>query len=391
MRWRTRVPLVWANLTHDPRRLLVALGGIGFAVVLIFMETGFESALLDSAVAPLVGLDADLILVRKSHYALHCGEQFDRRQLEQVRACTEVAAACPLYVDLGNGLWQSSTCKGYPLRVLAFDPARPVFLSQEIRDQTAALEAANTGLFDVLSKPRYGLPRNPEQMVRTEGEFCNRSIRLVGTFALGTDFLSDGTLVMSTASFAHYFPHRVPGGDPLSRVDLGILRVRAGSDVRAVKEQLSRLLPDDVVSYTKAEFVDRELQFWSKAAPMGYIVFLGVVVGFVVGVIICYQVIYSDVADHMAEFATLKAMGYRRGFFAGLILKESLCLSVMSFLPGCLVAGLLYYWLALGTGLPLRLTIPRGALVFAITALMCVVSGALAMRKVFAADPADLY
>jgi len=41
-----RTPLAWKNLTHDVRRLAVAVSGVAFAVILIFMELGFLNALL---------------------------------------------------------------------------------------------------------------------------------------------------------------------------------------------------------------------------------------------------------------------------------------------------------------------------------------------------------
>ncbi len=68
--------------------------------------------------------------------------------------------------------------------------------------------------------------------------------------------------------------------------------------------------------------------------------------GFIVGVIICYQVIYSDIADHMPEFATLKAMGYPNRYFIGLVLQMSLYLSLIGYLPGLLVSAALYQGLA---------------------------------------------
>jgi len=58
---------------------------------------------------------------------------------------------------------------------------------------------------------------------------------------------------------------------------------------------------------TKQQFLDKEFAFWNTATPIGYIFALGTVMGFIVGMIICYQILFSDISDHMREFATLKA------------------------------------------------------------------------------------
>ena len=72
-------------------------------------------------------------------------------------------------------------------------------------------------------------------------------------------------------------------------------------------------------------------------------------------------------------------------------MEEALLLSVLSFIPGWLVSVVLYDQLARYTGLLMTLSFWRIASLLLWTIAMCVVSGGLAMRKLFAADPADLY
>jgi putative ABC transport system permease protein len=222
-------------------------------------------------------------------------------------------------------------------------------------------------------------------------ELSGKRIRLIGTFTLGTDFANEGNLLMTARNFARYFPLRARGADPLSVVDLGIIQVEPGADPREVERRLSAMLPGDVQVFTKQGFREKELAFWRSSTPIGYIFFVGAVLGFVVGVIICYQIIYASISSHMPEFATLKAMGYRDRYFVGLVAAESVYLSVLGFVPGLLVSWALYALLAQQTGLLMLLTWERAAGVYALTLAMCVTSGCLAMRKVLAADPAELF
>lgn len=388
-----KTPLAWHNLTHSWRRLLVAVGGLGFAVLLVFMQNGFRYALFDSAVRLIRELDADLVIVSSAHRGLVSLETFDETRVYQARGCPGVAGVYPFYLFYG-GEWKLAGEISQRIRLLACDPAAPVFPpNSKIQGQLPLLSEPGTALFDGQGKlKKYGVRLLPNgQLDHSSAEVGGKNVEVVGSFALGTDFVSDGTLIVSDRTLAKCYPARSPGRPALAAVDLGVVQLEPGADAAAARDRLAALLPGDVKVRTKAEFLDDEREFWNRSTPIGYIFFLGMGLGFVVGVIICYQVIGTDVADHLAEFATLKAMGYRNAFFIGFIFQESLYLTVLGFLPGMAASWGLYQALEWLTGLPLDLTPGRAAAVFGFTALMCVLSGCLVIRKVFDADPAELY
>jgi len=382
-----RIPLAWKNLVHEPRRLLVAIGGIGFAVVLMFMQLGFRNALFDSTVALHELLNADLVITSTARYTLSVKETFTRRRLTQALACPGVETAWPLYVETAMSIWKNpETGQGYPIRVLAFDPQHPVLLIPGLEEKTRALQTPGGMLVDRRSKGDYGAPEVGKNI-----ELANHTTRIVDTFDLGTDFSNDGNVILSDRDYASYF--KLPGArhDKLADVDVGLIRLKPDADVRTVLAEVRAALPDDVRVQTKNEFIAQELAFWKRSTPIGFIFFLGTVMGFIVGVVICYQILYSDIDDHMPEFATLKAMGYANRYFVSVVLQESLWLSAFGFLPGIVVAAILYAALGWATGLLMDLSAPRVIGVLALTIIMCVVSGCLALRRVFQADPAELF
>ncbi|HEY4309221.1 MAG TPA: ABC transporter permease DevC [Pirellulales bacterium] len=382
---RQRIPLAWKNLVHQPRRLIVAVCGIGFAVVLMFMQLGFRNALFDSTVALHRLLDADLVLTSTARYTLSVKETFSRRRLAQALGCPKIAAAWPLYIETGQSIWKNpETGQGHPIRVLAFDPRDPVLPIDAAA--AAELQMPGTLLLDRRSKEDYGTPQIGDKI-----ELADHVTRIVGTFDLGTDFANDGNVIMSSDQYRSYFS--IPGSrhDKLAEVDVGLLKVKPGVAVTDALHELQATLPEDVSVMTGQQFVDQELTFWRRSTPIGFIFGLGTVMGFIVGVVICYQILYSDVDDHMAEFATLKAMGYQNNYFVALVLQESLWLSLFGFAPGVLVATLLYTSLGHLTGLLLNLTASRVIGVLLMTIAMCIVSGCLALRRVFQADPAELF
>lgn len=388
---------------HRPMRLMAAVGGISFAVVLMFMETGFRNALLDSTVKIINDLDADILIISKGMYALPAQQRFSRQRIYQANSCPGVSDVQPLYIESFYGRLKYSGHKGYPIRVLAFDPQASVFRYRLNQNDLEQLGETGTALIDSKSKAKFHIRASERTQAshRRYGfaghgdhdhlELADRSLRLVGTFTLGTDFANDGNVIMSSRNFARYFPQRAGSDDPLSLVDIGIVRVAHGANAGEVIDRLRSILPDDVSVLAKRDFARREKGFWSENTPIGYIFFVGTVMGFIVGVIICYQIIFTSISDHIPEFATLKAMGYHRLFFVRIVLSESIYLSVLGFGPGLLISLALYRGLANHTGLMMDLNMPRIMFVYGLTLGMCVISGVLAMRKVLSADPAELF
>jgi putative ABC transport system permease protein len=387
----SRTPLAWKNLTHDPRRLAVAVSGVGFAVLLIFMELGFLNALLESTVQVLRILNGELVVISSARYALPARERFDIRRVQQSQGLPGVKAVYPFYIETLGAVLRERAERGYPIRVLAFRETDDIVRLDSLALHAAELHRPGTALADVASRGKYGIPSRDSELSAYDAELTGQDIHLVGHFRLGVDFANDGNLLMTAANFAHFFPRRAQGRDPLSLVDLGVVQLEEHADPKTVQQVLRDSLSSDVDVLTKDELIQREMAFWRKNAPVGYIFLVGVYMGFVVGVIICYQIIYSDIADHLREFATLKAMGYTNSYFLALVLRQSMYLSLMGFLPGVVLSYACYAGLSAFTGLTMELSVSVVLAVLLVTVAMCVVSGILALRKLLSADPAELF
>jgi putative ABC transport system permease protein len=386
------VPLAWRNLTHDKRRFAVSLTGIAFAVLLMFVELGFWNAMLDAAVGMLQQCRGDLVIVSKSTYTLAIREPFSTQRLHQAGAVREVSAAFPLYFESTNSLWRDTENRNHdqprthPIRVIAFDPDYDAFKNPEIEAQRHLLRQRDAVLLDRRSKEDYGKREAP-----MERELSQRKVEVVGTFALGADFTTDGNLIMSADNFARFFPNPLAPRETLHLAHLGLIQLVSGADPLEVKKALRALLPDDVAVLTMDEFIQEERSFWQNSTPIGFIFTFGLVIGVIVGMVICSQVLQADVTAHLKEYATLKAMGYTATYLSWVVLQEGMWLGILGFLPSFVACLFLYGQLADLTDMPLYLTAPRVAVVFVLTCFMCVVAGALAVRKVQQSDPAEVF
>lgn len=386
MNLRRRTPLGWRQLSHQPSRLLVALAGVAFADILIFTQLGFQGALYNSATRLHRSLNADIILINPQALNLTQPSTFPRRRLSQAKSIDGVESAEPLYVNLGT--WKNpETRENATLLILGFKPDQPVFDRSDVNQNLHLLKVPDTVLFDQAARGQYQTTIQQvqnQQPVTTELE--RRTVRIKGLYAVGASFGADGSLMMSDQTFLNLYPRR-----QASSVSIGLIEVKPGYDPQQVTAVLKSILPNDVLVLTKAEFIAFEENYWTHHTAVGFVFGLGTVMGFVVGVIIVYQVLTTDVNDHLAEYATFKAMGYRYRYFLGVIFEEAIILAVLGFIPGITVTLGIYNLAHHATNLPIYMTSLRAIQVFILTLIMCVVSGTLTSRKLQAADPADLF
>ena len=387
-----RVPLAWLNLTHDKRRLLIRVLGVSFAVFLMFVELGFWNALLDAGVQIVKQFDGDLFIVSNARYAMAIKEPFPRARLDQALTVRGVKAAYPVYLEYVRSLWkdtgtlEAKRLSSQPIRVIAFDPDQPVLDNQDVRDHQADLKTLYDVLIDRRTKDTYG-----KRQANMERELAEHNVFVSGTFRLGTDFTSDGSVIMSDRTYAELFPYEPSPQATLGLVDVGVVKLEPGVDVKAVRQAVDDLLPDDVDVFTKEQFIAREQHYWQTATPVGFIFLFGMCMGFIVGAVICYQIISTDVSEHLGEFATLRAIGYTNAYLNRTVLREALWLALLGFLPGIALSEALYWGLDEFYGLPMYFTPFRVLLVLGLTVLMCVLSGLIALRKVQTADPAEVF
>jgi putative ABC transport system permease protein len=399
------VPLAWKNLSHDRVRFALFASGIAFAVVLMAVQLGIMNAMLDSNTVVFSHLDADLVLVNPSRPSLLFRHTFSKVRLEQCRGVPGVALATAVYIDHDIGklrnLEQDPAVRGRTrrLRVIGVDPAaHAIDLPHFDPGAMEKLSTPNTALFDRSARPAPN-PRVPGETVYgpyapgLHTELTGHELTIVGGFNLGFDFGTDGTIVTSDRTFVRILREPYTLSDPLEPVDLGVVRLQPGTDVQAVQKQLQDTIgrDGDVIVLTKAEAISRERNFWWTSTPIGFAFGAGVVLGFVVGMVICYQILSSDVADHFAEYATLKAIGYPNRYLSSVVIQEALILAVAGFVPGMLVALGAYAYLTKLSSMPLELTTGRTALLFVLTIVMCTGSGFLTLNKVKTVDPADVF
>jgi putative ABC transport system permease protein len=380
------LPIAWLQLSHGRTKLVAAVVGILFADLLMWMQLGFLNAAVESATSLYGKLRGELVLLNRQSHEINSPEPFPRRLLTRAQGHPEVESVAPLYTSTGR--WKDPwTGQKRPLFVYGIVPYAPAIGTVGVVESARRLHAADTCLFDLRARPEFR--QVAAQLAAGQpvaAEVNGRRIWAVGTTAIGASFAVDGNLVTSDANFARLFPGRAAGS-----IDVGVVRLRPGADKKQVQAELRALYGPDLLVLTIDEFADRARDFLLRSRPINFIFGLGAAVGFLIGFAIVYQVLFTDVSNHLPQYATLKAIGYSDGYLRRVVLEESLILSVLGFLPGAAMAWGLYAITVQATNLPLQMTTARGALIFGLTVVMCGLSAMLAMRKLRQADPADVF
>jgi putative ABC transport system permease protein len=384
------IPYTLLNLLHQRKRTAIALAGVAFSNILIFMQLGFYASAESTATLLLRKLDFDLIVVSPDYFDINRPGLFPRARMQRLAAFPEVQQMSPLY--LSSQLWRIVNTKDKSqeglrrnMGVIGFDPDQTPFLLPDMQEKIAKLKIVGNALVDTKSRSYFG-----DLSEGVESELGMARVRIVDTFTIGTGFGSDGMVMCSSETFSRIF-----GGAPLDKISLGLVKLRPGSDPAMVVAQIRASFPggnyEPMRVFTRQELEEQEMRFWVTKTSVGQIFFMGVLVALLVGIVFVYQVISSDLKNRLSEFATLKAMGYGDRFLDQVVLEQALWYAALGFLPALGVSLLLYRWIADLALIPLEMTVERVVLVLVAGILMCTVSGWMALRRVKSADPAELF
>jgi putative ABC transport system permease protein len=380
-----RLPIGWLQLTHNRTRFAAALAGVAFANVLVFVQLGIMNSMGAATLRPYDFFQADIMISAGDASTLTDGGNVARQWLLQALGDPDVAAGMGLFI--ANVPWDRGE-KDISLTTFGVDPIKTEFVSKDIASDLNLLQVRDAAILDRLAR---GLAKDEAASIRPQTplsfETQGRTITAYATFSGGGGFGGDGYMLVSDQTFLSLFPTRSS-----SAPDHILLSLRPGAETDTVIARLKTLISDPslrIRSYQDA--AQEDLRYQQTKRPTGIIFGFGVLIGVLVGIVIVYQVLSTDVADHLREYATFKAMGYGPRFFLGIVFEEALVLGIMGFIPGLVVGTTILTLMGKITTLPLGMTPSMAMTVFLGTIVFSALSGAIATRRLDAADPADLF
>jgi putative ABC transport system permease protein len=375
-----RSALAWRILTYDKGRTALAVVGVFMAILLVFVQLGFFIAVPQGGMLLYDRTRFDLLIASTGYeYQVQPGE-FPLLQLDRARTAPEVAVAAPLY--FGSAKWRSGEDGKAPdVFVIGLDPQDRIFTSEDLNRQLPILDPADTALVDSATRAMFG-PLTTGRVVDIAGD----KVKIGGDYVLGTGFMGLGVILVSTENFVRIFPFR-----KLGQVNLGLIQLKQGVDPDRAATSLRKLLGGDIQIFTRPELEAHETAYWTTRTSVGLLFGSGLIVSFIVGVMVVYQILATQVSRQLPQFATLKAVGYGDRFLGGTVVTMALLIVLAGFFPALVAALGVYVVIREETLLPVEMSGPRIAIVFAATLAMAAASALLSMSSLRRADPADLF
>jgi putative ABC transport system permease protein len=372
--------LAWRILTHDKGRSVLAIAGVFMAILLVFVELGFFIAVPQGGMLLYDRMRFDLLLASNEYEYQAQPGAFPPARLDAARRLPQVAQATALY--FGQAKWESGADGKAPdVFVIGFDPRAQIFTPTDIWQQRAVLERADTFLVDSATRPMFG-PLETGRVV----EINRQRMTIGGQYVLGTGFMGLGVILVSEPNFLRLFPFRT-----LDRANLGLIQLKPGTDPDAAAAALRKSLGSDVRIFTRPELEAHETAYWTTRTSVGLLFGSGLLVAFIVGIMVVYQILATQVSRQLPQFATLKAIGYTDRSLGGTVLAMALVIVLAGFVPALAAALGSYVVIRDETLLPVTMTASRIGAVFAATVVMAAFSALLSAGSLRRADPADIF
>jgi putative ABC transport system permease protein len=375
-----RTPLAWSNTFENKKRTMAATGGICFAIFLVFMQTGFLNAAKKNASFLFEILDFDLIIISNSYLSLPRSLYINQYRILQARSLPGVESSIGLLIEKGDWINPQNNSDRSCL-VMGVKKGDQPFLIPEIMDKLSLTVTPNTMLVDRKSRKEYGTWK-----VGGKGVINSATLDIAGDFELGTGLISDGSTILSQATFFRAFPRWKTG-----TYNMGLIKIAPGFQVNDVQETVRRELPKDVRVLTKEEIIKREQHYFVNVKPIGIMFQVGALVGFIIGSVILYQVLSTEIMNRMNEYATMKAMGFKDADIYKIGIQQGLIYSFLGFVPALILAFYLYKLVHLLAHMPIYMEVQAALFVLFLSLMMCAIAAILALRKIKKADPADLF
>ncbi|MBE8991178.1 ABC transporter permease DevC [Nostoc sp. LEGE 12450] len=389
-----KIPLAWLQLAQNKVRFLAAVAGITFIVILMFTQLGFQDALYSSAIRVHHSLQGDLFLVSSQYKSLTSNQSFSRTRLYQALGFNGVKSISPMYLGFAK-FKNPVNGEKYSIYLIGVEPGRIALNLPEFESNLDKIKIPDMVLFDQKSRSEFGpiaekfKSENTEQIVEIFAFNAVKGyrVKIGGLFSLGPSFGVDGNLIVSDSTFLRIFQNNRTS----EMIDVGVIILDSGVDPQKVLTNLQNNLGNDVLIFTKQEFQDFEKKYWATRTPIGFIFNLMLVMCFSIGIVIVYQILYSNISTQITAYATLKAIGYTNEYLLNVVFKQALILAVLGYIPGFIISSSIYTFTAKTTNLPMRMSLNNILIILISTILMSTVSGLLAMNKLRSADPADIF
>ena len=379
VRWQCSMAfrLAWRNITRDYVRLAIAVIGVGFAVLLMVVQSGLLIGFATTSSSLIDHAQADLWIVPRGAKDVDQAGQMLERQKYRILGIQGVDSVDSLVVRFAD--WKRPDGGTESVIVVGIEAMRPALRPWNfIEGSSDDINSANAIVIDELYSRKLGVSRVGETV-----EIMNRRARVVGITS------RIRTFTQSPYVFTSLKNAKLLTGLADEQTTYLLVRARQGTNVDRLRSALQAALPSSDI-WTSRGFSWQTRVYWLVTTGAGAALLIAAILGVIVGLVIVSQTLYSATVERIEEYATIRAMGGSNRYLKAIIVRQSLLSGTAGYLLG-VTAALVIAWLvdrsSAAPSLPLWLLF----LLALVTLAMCVGASLISIRKVLTVSAASVF
>jgi putative ABC transport system permease protein len=362
------------TLIADRGKLVTALVGVVFSVVLVNVQGGLFNGLLGKIGLLVNSSDADIWVAHKAVHNIDFPLDIPRRWMHRIRAVPGVAIAVPYIIGYGNMTLPSGGFEGV---VIVGCDRKTLLGGPWNMDQGSASDLRQTEgiIIDHYEEAKLEYPA-----MGAIREISGRRARVVAKSRGIVGFMVNPYVFTNLEQAASYMRK------PADRCSYILVKLLPGAEAQAVCNEINRRIPE-VDAFPSALYARNSIDFWLTRTGLGISFGAATFLGVLVGLIVVAQTLYASVLDRLSEFGAMKAMGASERQIYGMLLVQAITMALAGSLLGLDLVFVLQRTFSTPQApivIPLWVSLGSCGLVV----LICLVSSVLPYLRIRRLDPA---
>ena len=309
------------TLVADRGKLLTALVGVVFSVVLVNVQGGLFYGMLRKASLLVDNADAEIWVGHRNMHNVDFPRDIPIRWIERVRSIPGVRNAEPYTIGLGimtlpSGAFEEAVVVGVDR----------VSLLGNVWNMSQG-DANDIRQTDGIIVDEYEDEKLEHPQIGELREINGYRARIVAKSKGIVGFLVAPYVFTTRERAARYT------GKSLNHCSYYLVQLSEGARVDQVCQLIRDKVPD-VDVFPKEVYSQTTMNYWITRTGLGISFSGAAILGLIIGLVMVAQSLYALVLDRLSEFATLKAVGARDHHVFSILLVQAVTMALAGFTLG---------------------------------------------------------
>jgi putative ABC transport system permease protein len=366
-------PIAIKTLAADRGKLLTALVGVVFSIVLVNVQGGLFVGLIRKAGLLVDCGDADIWVGHKFMHNVDFPADVPRRFCNRIRTIRGVQSVEPYLLGFADMTLPSGGFE--QLLVVGVDPKTMIGGAWNLAEGPPdGILQPDAIILDRTERVKLEYPELGE--VR---ELNGRRARIVG-FSQGIMGFLVTPYAFTTYNRAVNYLHK-----DAESTSYFLVKLKSGYDAEAVCKSIRNRVPE-LDAFPRSIYSSISIQYWMTRTGLGISFGAATLLGLFVGLVMVAETLYALVLDRLGEFGTLKAIGATERQVFSILFLQALSMAIVgSFIGLLLVSFIQRFFHTPKTPIVVPWWVSLGSCVLVL--VICLVAAILPYARIRKVDP----